>query len=178
MRTGDSRRKREGEDTRGLFSLALAKATEPDRTQGHSIGQACKYCTNGKMRPIHFSWDQAVILCDNKKCKSILCASPSDCIIKKELLQYAQEPFSALDPPSLLSDGSGGSSSGIYSEARSSISSPAQSQKSITDEEVELLLKSSYSPLNFKNHMIASKHQMKYQVLFPQMVVISSLVKL
>ncbi|XP_045131469.1 uncharacterized protein LOC123516276 isoform X2 [Portunus trituberculatus] len=105
------------------------------------------------MRPIHFSWDQAVILCDNKKCKSILCASPSDCIIKKELLQYAQEPFSALDPPSLLSDGSGGSSSGIYSEARSSISSPAQSQKSITDEEVELLLKSSYSPLNFKNHV-------------------------
>ncbi|KAK8407608.1 hypothetical protein O3P69_002275 [Scylla paramamosain] len=118
-----------------------------------SIGQACKYCTHGKMRPIHFSWDQAVILCDNKKCKSILCASPSDCIIKKDLLHCAQKPFSAFDPPNLLSDGSGGSSSGIYSEARSSLPSPAQSRKSVTDEEVELLLSPSYSPLNFKNHL-------------------------
>lgn len=58
-----------------------------------------------------------------------------------------------LDPSDLLRDGSGGSSSGVYSEARSSLPSPAQSQKSVTDEEVELLLKSSYSPHNFKNHL-------------------------
>lgn len=53
----------------------------------------------------------------------------------------------------LLNDGSSSSSSssGVYSEARSSLPSPSQSGKSVTDEEVEFLLKASNAPLIHKD---------------------------
>ncbi|KAG0726678.1 hypothetical protein GWK47_036071 [Chionoecetes opilio] len=186
------------------------------------------------MRPIHFSWAQAVVLCDNYKCKSILDAAPSECIVHKDILFGANQQFPGLGTISalgiriawhwswfviccgsrnttirelglwsavggsrnttirelglwsavgagtpqleswvcvccegagtpqlenlqtLLNDGSGcsgsggSSSGGAYSEARSSLPSPAQSRKSGTDEEVELLLKRSCNALSFK----------------------------
>lgn len=56
-----------------------------------------------------------------------------------------------------LNDGSSSrSSSGVYSAEGSSLLSPAQSGKSITDEEVEYLMKASYAPLSYKDSTVTS----------------------
>ncbi|XP_068221007.1 serine-rich adhesin for platelets-like isoform X2 [Palaemon carinicauda] len=103
-----------------------------------SFEYLCQHCGQGHIRPIQFSYDEAVLTCDNEDCDSHLDVSPWSCIVNRNISQVYL-PASNQRHIQHWSRSSS-SSSGIQSDVRSPGFSPARSFDSATDREVENLL--------------------------------------
>nr|XP_045609903.1 uncharacterized protein LOC123765416 [Procambarus clarkii] len=121
-----------------------------------NLGHPCSHCREGRVRPFQFSLDQAILRCDNTECDSLLVSPPWESIINRNIRQ--QIPRRSADFGHHRFWGGSSSSSGVQSDIRSPLMSPAQSLGSVTDKEVELLLRKSYAPPKFtKNKKSYSK---------------------
>ncbi|XP_071529619.1 LOW QUALITY PROTEIN: uncharacterized protein [Panulirus ornatus] len=116
-----------------------------------SVGHPCIHCREGRVRPFHFSLDQAILRCDNAGCDSLLDESPWERVISRNIRQ--QIPRRSSDFGHYRLWGGSSSSSGVQSDIRSPLLSPAQSFGSVTDKEVELLLRKSYAPPKPTKHI-------------------------
>ncbi|XP_066938145.1 serine-rich adhesin for platelets-like isoform X2 [Macrobrachium rosenbergii] len=103
-----------------------------------SFEYLCQHCGKGLVRPIQFSFDEAVVTCDNEDCESRLDVSPWSCVVNRNIRQV----YIPASNQRLIQhwSRSSSSSSGIQSDVRSPGFSPARSYDSVTDREVENLL--------------------------------------
>ncbi|KAK7074132.1 hypothetical protein SK128_012791 [Halocaridina rubra] len=111
-----------------------------------SFGRLCEHCKQGRVRPFQFNWKQAVVTCDNADCELRLDVSPWDCIVDHPL--RSRTHHSSSKGSSFVGSQSSSSSSGIQSDLRSPVLSPftSPSYESVTDKEVENLLKRTLGP--------------------------------
>ncbi|XP_047494817.1 uncharacterized protein LOC125042985 isoform X2 [Penaeus chinensis] len=104
-----------------------------------SVGQLCKTCGEGRVRPFQCSLDQAVVRCDNADCDSYLEIPPWDCVIKHTITSHKkrQSVFSGNQHYRAWSC----SSSGTLSDFRSQVESLGEPCYSRTDRSHNLLPK-------------------------------------
>ncbi|XP_063609187.1 uncharacterized protein LOC134783299 [Penaeus indicus] len=104
-----------------------------------SVGQLCKTCGEGRVRPFQCSLDQAVVRCDNADCDSYLEIPPWDCVIKHTITSHKkrQSVFSGNQHYRTWSC----SSSGTLSDFRSPVESLGEPCYSRSDRSHNLLPK-------------------------------------